>query len=105
MIAISHYAHGELFLIATPYENGWSYRFDYPYYSWAETVVRPRIAQRDLAPALQLLNNRETNRNGRWQADNREMTSAVKFLDAAGTLAASRLEPDEVAKSLIACTT
>jgi hypothetical protein len=49
---------------------------------------------------LQLLNSKETNRNGRWQTDNREMTSAVKFLDSAGTLAASRLQPDEVAKAL-----
>ena len=98
--AISKFAKGELFLIAIPNGSGWFYRIDYPYYSWAETVVRPRIARRDLAPALQLLNSRETNRDGRWQMDNREMTSAVKFLDAAGMLAASRLEPDEVAKAL-----
>src|SRR5215213_932854 len=98
--AISKFAKGELFLIGIPNGSGWLYRIDYPYYSWAETVVRPRIARRDLTPALQLLNSRETNRDGRWQIDNREMTSAVKFLDAAGTLAASRLEPDEVAKTL-----
>ena len=98
--AISKFAKGELFLIAIPTPSGWFYRLDYPYYSWAETVVRPRIARRDLAPALQLLNLREANREGRWQTDNREMTSAVKFLDSAGTLAASRLEPDEVAEVL-----
>jgi hypothetical protein len=44
---------------------------------------------------LELLNSREGNRDGRWQIDNREMTSAVKFLSN-GTLAASRLEPDQV---------
>jgi hypothetical protein len=49
---------------------------------------------------LQLLNSRETGLEGRWQTDNREMTSAVKFLDSAGTLAASRLQPDEVADVL-----
>jgi len=95
--AISKFAEGELFLIAIPTTSGWFYRLDYPYYSWAETVVRPRIERRDLAPALQLLNLREGNREGRWQTDNREMTSAVKFLDGGGMLAASRLEPDEVA--------
>src|ERR1044071_3567836 len=98
--AISKFAKGELFLIAIPASSGWFYRIDYPYYSWAETVVRPHIARRDLGPALQLLNSRETNPNRRWQTDNREMTSAVKFLDSAGTLAASRLEPDEVADVL-----
>ena len=94
--AISKFARGELFLIAIPSNGGWFYRLDYPYYSWAETVVRPRIERRDLSGALQLLNSKESNREGRWQTDNREMTSAVKFLDTSGTLAASRLEPDQV---------
>ena len=98
--AISKFAKGQLFLIAIPNGSGWFYRIDYPYYSWAETVVRPHITRRDLRPALQSLNARETNRDGRWQTDNREMTSAVKFLDSAGTLAASSLQPDEVAEAL-----
>jgi hypothetical protein len=98
--AISKFAKGELFLIAIPNGAGWFYRIDYPYYSWAETVVRPHIARRDLGPALLLLNEREGSRDGRWQTDNREMTSAVKFIDSAGTLAASRLPPDEVAEVL-----
>ena len=91
---------GKLFVIAIPTSNGWFYRLDYPYYSWAETIVRPRVKRRDLTAALQLLNSKETNRNGRWQTDNREMTSAVKFLDTSGTLASSGLEPDEVVAAL-----
>jgi hypothetical protein len=98
--AISKFATGELFLIAIPTSSGWFYRLDYPYYSWAETVVRPRVDRRDLSAALQLLNGREGNRDGRWQTDNREMTSAVKFLDTARTLAVSRLQPDEVVEVL-----
>jgi hypothetical protein len=98
--AISKFAKGELFLIAIPTTAGWFYRLDYPYYSWAETVVRPRVMRRDLSNALQLLNSKEGNREGRWQTDNREMTSAVKFLDSGTTLAASRLEPDEVVSIL-----
>lgn len=97
--AISKFAKGRLFLIAIPTTSGWFYRIDYPYYSWAETVVRPHIARRDLTPALQALNSKET-QAGRWQTDNREMTSAVKFLDTSGTLAASGLQPDEVADVL-----
>jgi len=98
--AISKFAKGELFVIAIPTSGGWFYRLDYPYYSWAETVVRPRVQRRDLSGVLQLLNAKETNREGRWQTDNREMTSAVKFLDNSRTLAASRIQPDHVAKVL-----
>ena len=98
--AMSKHAHGEMFLIATPASGGWFYRLDYPYYSWAETVVRPHIARRDLTHALATLNEKEGNPNGQWQIDNREMTSAAKFLDADRKLAVSRLEADEVASVL-----
>jgi hypothetical protein len=101
--AISKFARGELFVIAIPAAGGWFYRFDYPYYSWAETVVRPRISRRDLTRVLQLLNEKETNREGQWKTDHREMTSAVKFLDENGGLAVSRLEPDQVVEAT--CTT
>lgn len=98
--AISKFARGELFLIAIPASGGWFYRIDYPYYSWAETVVRPRIEHRDLSGVLTVLNDNERNSDGRWQTDNREMTSAVKFLDNARTLAVSRLEPHVVVDAL-----
>jgi len=98
--AISKFAKSELFLIAIPASGGWFYRIDYPYYSWAETVVRPRIEHRDLSGVLTLLNDKEDSRDGRWQTDNREMTSAVKFLDDARTLAVSRLEPHVVVEAL-----
>ncbi len=98
--AISKYAHGEFFVVAIPADSGWFYRLDYPYYSWAETVVRPLIKHRDLSGALELLNEKEGNREGRWQMDDREMTSAVKFLGSNRTLAASRLEPQDVVEAL-----
>lgn len=98
--AISKFARGELLLIAIPESGGWFYRVDYPYYSWAETVVRPQIPHRDLSSALVTLNAKETNREGQWQKDQREMTSAVKFLDQNGGLTASRLQPDQVAQTL-----
>ena len=94
--AISKFAKGKLYLIAIPTDGGWFYRLDYPYYSWAETVVRPRVQRRDLTNILQLLNSKESNREGSWQADNREMTSAVKFLDNGRRLTASRLQPLDV---------
>jgi hypothetical protein len=62
--AISRYAHGELFLITTPLQNGWAYRLDYPYYSWAETILRPKIRRRDLTQLLERLNEVEANGDG-----------------------------------------
>jgi len=95
--AISKFAHGELFVIATPSSDGWFYRIDYPYYSWAETIVRPTIERRDWTKVFELLNEKEQNRKGYWQTDGRELSSAAKFLDAAQMLAPSSLKPDEVA--------
>ena len=94
--AISRYARGMLYVIAIPAGGGWFYRIDYPYYSWAETIVRPTVHRRDFTDALRRLNDTERNA-GSWQLDNREMTSAVKFLDETGSLAASTYSPDEIA--------
>jgi len=96
--AISRYARGKLFLITTPVKDGWVYRLDYPYYSWAETVKRPSIQRRDVTLTLEHLNELEPDNKGRWQPDTREMTSAAKFLNPDGTLAASKLMPDEVVR-------
>lgn len=99
--AISHHAKGRLFLIATPLNGGWAYRIDYPYYSWAETVVRPQIERHDLTSFVAELNDREGNQKERWRVDGSELASAVKFSDDSGRLAASRLTPDVVADCLI----
>jgi hypothetical protein len=98
--AISHYAKGQLFLITTPLKNRWSYRIDYPYYSWAETVVRPRILRRDFSKLLKVLNQIEGERDGRWESDSSELASAIKFLGNDGKLAASKLAPDDVARAI-----
>jgi hypothetical protein len=94
--AISRYARGQILLIATPLRDGWTYRIDYPYYSWAETVVRPGVKRHDFNGLISVLNQIEQNHDARWKLDNSEMTSVVKFLDASNTLAASRLRPDEI---------
>jgi hypothetical protein len=97
--ALAHNARGEVILVATPFGEGWSYRIDYPYYSWAVTVRRPRVARRNLSEIVGRLNVIERGR-GTWKADRSELTSAVKFLDSGGRPAASLLEPDEVASEL-----
>lgn len=96
--AISHYARGELFVITTPLHDGWAYRIDYPYYSWAETVVRPRIERRDFTSLLLRLNELEQS-NG-WRLDAGELASAIKFSDGNNGLLPSKLGPDVVAEYL-----
>lgn len=98
--AISRYAKGSLFLIATPLKKGWAYRIDYPYYSWAETIVRPPIERHDFSQLLIELNELESGRESEWKLDNNEMTSAVKFLSSDGRLDSSKLAPDEVTRIL-----
>jgi len=98
--AISAHAKGEIFLIATPLDPGWSYRIDYPYYSWAETVVRPLIPRRDFSSLMGRLNELETNSSGLWRLDSSELASAAKFSDANGKLAGSRLDLEVVAAEL-----
>lgn len=100
--AISCYARGRLFLIATPLKRGWAYRIDYPYYSWAETVIRPRIVRRDFSQLLTTLNQLEPEGEGVWKPDNSELSSAIKFLGKDGALASSMLAPDEVVKTICA---
>jgi hypothetical protein len=98
--AISHHARGEVFLIATPLEGGWAYRIDYPYYSWAETIVRPPIERRDFSSLIKQLNQLEKSTTGSWRLDSFELASAAKFSDQNGKLASSVLEPDAVASQL-----
>src|ERR1041385_2597149 len=98
--AISHHARGELFLIATPLNGGWAYRVDYPYYSWAETVVRPKIPRPDLSAAIMALNEIEKSETGRWVIDSSELASAMKFSGVNNQLTVSQIAPDVVARAL-----
>jgi Family of unknown function (DUF6687) len=97
--AFSRRAKGTLFLITTQLNGGWAYRMDYPYYSWAETVVRPAVARRDLSLLLERLNELETSPNGSWTDDSSELASAAKFQSAAG-LQSSEIPPDEVVSQI-----
>ncbi|HEX8773544.1 MAG TPA: DUF6687 family protein [Pyrinomonadaceae bacterium] len=98
--AISRYARGQVFLIAARAGDGWSYRVDYPYYSWAETLVRPRISRRDFAALIKRLNELERGAKGRWQKDTGELSSAFKFMDQTGTPSVSSLTPERVAEEM-----
>lgn len=100
--AVSRYAHGQMYLITAPVGRGWTYRIDYPYYSWAETLVRPQIVRSDLTSFVTHLNEIESNRDGQWKLDSSEMTSAVKFVGEGGVLGSSGLAPDKVADILSA---
>src|SRR2546427_3252736 len=74
--AISNQASGEVFLIATPLLDGWAYRIDYPYYSWAETVVRPKVRRRNLGPLMAELKELEKSGTSSWRLDSVEIALA-----------------------------
>ena len=95
--AITEHARGRVYLIAIPLPEGWGYRVDYPYHSWADTVVRPLITRTDFAPLIRRLNELEQNREARWQLDTEGLSSAFNFVDDGGTLRASSLAPEKVA--------
>jgi hypothetical protein len=98
--AITEHARGHIYLIAIPLERGWGYRVDYPYYSWAETIVRPRIGRYDFAPLIARLQELEQNREGRWQINTEGLSSAFNFVDEDGLLRTSSLAPEKVADEL-----
>ena len=99
-------AHGQVFLIALPMMSGWGYRVDYPYYSWAETIVRPPVRRRDFKALIAHLNELEqdksdgANGRGHWILDKSEMTSAIKFRNRSGALCPSALPPEVVAEEM-----
>jgi hypothetical protein len=96
--AITEHARGRVYLIAIPLADGWGYRVDYPYYSWADTVVRPRITRPDFAPLVARLDRMEQNREARWQLDTEGLSSAFNFVDGEGTLRASSIAPEKMAE-------
>ena len=61
-------------------------------------AYRDAIAARDPELHAFLRTVDEPEGDGVWKLDNNEMTSAIKFLGADGTLAASKLAPDDVAR-------
>jgi hypothetical protein len=95
--AITTNARGQVFLIARPTERGWAYRIDWPYYSWAETVVRPPVPRRDLGPLVARLNELEGGGAGTWALDPSELSSAAKFSGPGGEPVGSRIAPETVA--------
>jgi hypothetical protein len=98
--AITEHARGRIYLIAIPLERAWGYRVDYPYYSWAETTVRPAVSRYDFAPLLARLGELEQNAEGRWQVDTEGLSSAFNFAGADNLLRASSLAPEQVADEL-----
>lgn len=90
--AISHHARGGIYLVAREEDGGtWRYRVDWPYWSWAETVDRPRIDAIDLAPAAARL--AAIDPAGGWQVESGHLADAIRS-------GRSRARPDEVAAAL-----
>lgn len=89
--AISAHAGGRIYLIASEESGGWTYRIDWPYWSWAETVDRPSVHRVDLEPLAVRLHGMDP--SGRWRLEQSELSPGLRA-------AHSRLEPAEVASAL-----
>lgn len=96
---------GDLVLDIIEGAEGFHYRADWRYYSWAETVSpqRPAVEALDLGKLCLPLNSLETNRRGRWMSSGyagRGMTEALRFTNPAGEELESHLQPTEVVQRL-----
>jgi hypothetical protein len=90
--AISHHARGRVYLIASEDGGeGWNYRIEWPYWSWAETVERPRIQRIDLEPLAVTL--RGLDPTGTWRRERSEISPGLHG-------ARSRIEPSRLAAAL-----
>ncbi|HET6370613.1 MAG TPA: DUF6687 family protein, partial [Nitrospiria bacterium] len=104
--AIDRYCQGDLYLVVQDRETetgGFYYELEYRYYSWADTVVRPKINPIPMEELALQLNRREGNRAGNWRAGhhaNQALTSVLTFVDPEGGELPSTLHPEEVILSV-----
>ena len=96
---------GDLALLVIEGDEGFHYRADWRYYSWAETVSpqRPPVRTVDLEKLCLPLNSLETNRRGRWMHagyQGQGMTEALRFTNLLGEELESHLQPTEVVQKL-----
>jgi hypothetical protein len=100
--AIDRYCQGDLYLVVQDREietGGFYYEMEYRYYSWADTVVRPKINPIPMEELAAQLNRQEGNRAGKWHAGrfpNQALTSVLKFIDPDGGDLPSSIHPEEV---------
>jgi hypothetical protein len=97
--ALAKNAQGRVYLVARPVGDGWSYRVDYPYYSWAETVRRPPVKRVVFQTLISELNEMERARgatDGRWVHNDSELSSAFNYEYGAKRVP-SGLDPETVA--------
>jgi hypothetical protein len=98
-------ARGDLLLHVIEGAEGFHYRADWRYYSWADTVSpqRPPIRRLDLEKLLLPLNSLESNRRGKWMThgyEGRGTTEALRFTNPMGEELESTLQPTEVVQKL-----
>jgi hypothetical protein len=80
-----------LIVVAEPTAAGFRYRVDWAYHSWADTVVRPKIARRDLSAAAARLDALERGAV-RWRLDTSGLSSALRMSgDTPSTLAPEQI--------------
>jgi len=74
--AISAHARGRIYLIASEANDGWRFRIEWPYWSWAETVDRPLVQRIDLEPLAVRL--RGLDPSGLWRLEQSELSPGLR---------------------------
>ncbi|HEX9757673.1 MAG TPA: DUF6687 family protein [Nitrospiria bacterium] len=99
--AIDHHCQGNLFLIVQIHSEGFCYDLEYRYYSWAETITRPKIPQVPMEQLASRLNVYDGRGLGRWMSQGFQggsLTTALKYTNPEGDSLPSRFPYENVAQ-------
>ncbi len=99
--AIDRYCQGDLYLIAQVQPEGFCYDLEYRYYSWAETVTRPKLHHIPMERLASRLNVYDGRALGRWMSQGyqgQSLTSVLKYTNLQGESLPSRFPFENVAE-------
>ena len=99
--AINHHCQGSLFLIVQIHSEGFCYDLEYRYYSWADTITRPKIFKVPMEPLASRLNVYDGRGLGRWMSQGFQgnaLTTVLKYTNPQGDSLPSRFPYENVAQ-------
>jgi hypothetical protein len=98
--AIDRHCQGDLYLIVQVQSEGFCYDLEYRYYSWAETVTRPKLHHIPMERLASRLNVYDGRALGRWMSQDypgQSLTSVLKYTNPQGESLPSRFPFENVA--------
>ena len=103
--AIDYYCKGDIFLVVQEHAGKYQYELSYRYYSWADTVRRPKISKISTTHLAEHLNRNEKEHHGKWRSETKGQpfysTVVLSFTDDKGSPCFSGISPNEVTQSVL----